>query len=85
MIDDITIEETTVLFAAESDRHSSTVELTYGILEEAWFVLVEFLERRPHPLRVVIVDGMDGRGPPLGEIVLFKYRRSRASGSTRRS
>lgn len=75
VIDDITIAETTVFFAAESDRHSPTVELTYGVLKEAWFVLVDFLERRPHPLKVVIVDGMDGRGPPLGEVLLYVYRR----------
>ena len=74
-MDDITIAETTVFFAAESDRHSPTVELTYGILNEAWFVLVDFLERRPHPLKVVIVEGMDGRGLPLGEVLLYLYRR----------
>ena len=82
VIDEITIAETTVFFAAESDRYSPTVELTYGILEEAWLVLVDFLERRPHPLKVVIVDGMDGRGPPLGNMVLYEYRRSRVLNGT---
>ncbi|KAG6995754.1 hypothetical protein G7Y79_00042g078590 [Physcia stellaris] len=85
VVDDISIVETTVLFAAGSDRHSPTVELTYGILAEAWLVVVDFVERRPHPLRAWIVDGMDGRGPPLGKMVLVEYRRSGVSNGTGRT
>ena len=85
VVDDISVVETTVLFAAGSDRHSPTVELTYGILAEAWLVLVDFVERRPHPLRAWIVDGMDGRGPPLGKMVLVEYRRSTVPNGTGRT
>ena len=74
VLQEIAVVETNVFFAAESDRHSPTVELTYGILEEAWHVLVDFLESRPHPLKVWILGGMDGKGPPLGKIVLAEYR-----------
>ena len=85
VLDDISVAETTVIFAAESDRHSPTVELTYGILEEVWTVLVDFVEGRPHPLRAWILDGMDGKGPPLGYMLLVRYRGSSMLNSTRES
>ena len=74
VLQEIAVVETNLFFAAESDRHSPTVELTYGILDEAWHVLVDFLESRPHPLKVWIVGGMDAKGPPLGKMVLAEYR-----------
>ena len=73
VLDDVVVGEDSLLFVAESDRHSPTVELTWGILEEAWRVLRGFLRGRPHPLRVVVVEGLTGRGPRLGEVVLFDY------------
>ena len=73
VLDDVVVGEDSLLFVAESDRHSPTVELTWGILEEAWRVLRDFLRGRPHPLRVVVVEGLTGRGPRLGEVVLFDY------------
>ena len=73
VLDDVVVGEDSLLFVAESDRHSPTVELTWGILEEAWRVLRDFLRGRPHPLRVVVVEGLTGRGPRLGEMVLFDY------------
>ncbi|KAG6995842.1 hypothetical protein G7Y79_00041g077940 [Physcia stellaris] len=75
--DDVVVDEDSLLFVAESDRHSPTVELTWGILEEAWRVLRDFLRGRPHPLRVVVAEGWNGRGPRLGEMVLFDYGRRR--------
>lgn len=77
VLGDIVVGEESLLFVAESDRHSPTVELTWGILEEAWRVLRDFLRGRPHPLRVVVVEGLNGEGPRLGEMVLFDYARSR--------
>ena len=66
-----------MLFKAGSDEHSSSVDLTYGILEEAWEVLVDFVEGRPHPMRVRILEGMDGKGIPLGEMMISYNERNR--------
>ena len=57
--DDIIVESDDTCLVAGSDRYFASVELTYGILEETWVVLVDFGEDRPCLDRGG--DGWEGR------------------------
>ncbi|KAL8697663.1 MAG: hypothetical protein Q9201_007010 [Fulgogasparrea decipioides] len=65
----VIIENTVVV--ANQDRYTATPELTWGALEEAVRVLRAFMQTRPYELAVQILEGDDGKGPPLGEITVM--------------
>ena len=61
-----------IIFKAGNHEHSPTETLTFGILEEAIGTLVWFTERRPYEMQALILEGLDGGGPPVGEILILK-------------
>lgn len=66
----INVRDLNVMFQAGSDRHSASEDLTWGILEEAIEVLQDFMLQRPYALEAVIIEGLDGRGIPLGQVAV---------------
>ncbi|KAL8728986.1 MAG: hypothetical protein Q9181_005155 [Wetmoreana brouardii] len=69
--------EGNVLLAAQSNEHSPTKELTWGILGEALDALKEFMQRRPFMMAAEIMEGLDGKGPPIGDVTIFVHDRLR--------
>lgn len=59
-----------IVLHANHESHSASNDLTWGILEEAVTVLLAFTKLKTHPLLVRLYEGLDGRGPPIGEITV---------------
>ncbi|KAL8906092.1 MAG: hypothetical protein Q9171_006414, partial [Xanthocarpia ochracea] len=59
-----------IMLQADVNPYSASRDLTWGVLEEAVVVLQEFTRYRPHPLQVGILEGLNGRGLPLGQMTL---------------
>ena len=62
-----------VLLMAEHAHHSSSEDLTWGVLFEALEVVQRFMRSRPFHLEAEILGGLDGRGFPVGEIVVKRW------------
>ncbi|KAG7001479.1 hypothetical protein G7Y79_00031g065940 [Physcia stellaris] len=60
--------EDNVLLMVDHARHSSSDDLTYGIICEAIEVVKLFMQSRPFHLEAEIWGGLDGSGFPLGYI-----------------
>ena len=65
--------EGNVLLMADHAHHSSSEDLTWGVLFEALEVVQQFMRSRPFHLEAEILGGLDGRGFPLGEIVVRSW------------
>ena len=59
-----------VLLMADHAHHSSSQDLTWGILREALEMVEQFMRSRPFHLEAEILGGLAGRGFPIGEIVV---------------
>ena len=57
--------------AVVRDPHSPTVTFTYGILLEAIIMLKSFLSVYRFGTYAMLMEGKDGRGPPIGEIAVW--------------
>ena len=62
--------EGNVLLMADHAHHSSSQDLTWGVLGEALDVVQRFMRARPFHLEAEILGGLDGRGFPIGEVVV---------------
>lgn len=62
-----------VEFQADDDEHGPYRTLTLGILEEAIRILAVWMRSNRVQLQAFILEGRDGRGPPVGEISIREY------------
>ena len=62
--------EGNVLLMADHAHHSPSEGLTWGVLYEALQVVQRFMQIRPFRLEAEILGGLDGRGFPIGEIMV---------------
>ncbi|KAL8696013.1 MAG: hypothetical protein Q9201_007865 [Fulgogasparrea decipioides] len=75
VVDQFVNREGNILLTAQSNQHSPTKELTWSILGEAIDVLNEFTLRRPFMLTGEIMEGLNGKGPPIGDVAIFVRNR----------
>ena len=76
--EDYQAEEGELRLFANRDEHSPTVTLTYGILLEALSMLRFFLTLHSFASVANLFEGLDGRGPPIGEIEVWAAQQSLA-------
>ncbi|KAL8868428.1 MAG: hypothetical protein Q9174_005001, partial [Haloplaca sp. 1 TL-2023] len=56
----VNVRNGNVMFTAQADPHAPSVSLLWGILEEAFWVLEDFMDqRRPYANEVMILEGLD--------------------------
>lgn len=66
------VVEGNVEFVAGRYIHSPSPTLTLGILDEAVQTVAEFLQEWPCCLYATILEGIDGRGPPIGDVMMLE-------------
>ena len=66
------IQQGDLHFYAGKDQHSPMNTFSYGILQEAIEVLTDFLNSRPYAIQCYLLEGMMGRGPPVGEVFMLE-------------
>lgn len=65
-----------VAFVADANVHAPSRTLTYGVLEEAVAVLIDFIHNRPYEMTASIWEGLIGTGLPLGDMVVANHPES---------
>ena len=76
------VQNGNVILVAGDHQHTPIRTLTLGILEEALDWLIWFTQRRPFVMHVMILEEMDGSGPPVGEISILKADESPQNGTS---
>ena len=72
----VNVRNGNVMFTAKADPNAPSVRLLWGILEEALWVLEDFMsDRRPFANEVMILEGLNGRGIPLGQMTIATFER----------